>query len=146
MDTYKMVSRISKIFGYGSLFAILLMLVSNTSLVFAGGEGAASTGASGIGSALAGLCDQVKTFLGAAMVLMILLAAITYSVGQIMGAETRARATVWATAMLTGAVIGAIIYIITPYVIQMIIGSGDATGTSVGSGSCTATGAAAADE
>jgi len=37
-----------------------------------------------------------------------------------MGAETRARATVWATAMLTGAIIGAILYVIVPWLIHTI--------------------------
>ena len=39
-----------------------------------------------------------------------------------MGAETRARATVWATAMLTGAIIGAILYVVVPWLIAKIIG------------------------
>src|SRR3989338_9757857 len=113
MDIYKTTLRISRYIGLLTL-TLLLLNISITS----------ANGANGIGDALKGLCKQVKTFLGAAMVLMILLAAITYAVGQVMGAETRARATVWATAMLTGAVIGAIIYIITPYVIKTIIGTG----------------------
>ena len=126
MDMYKIALRISRYIGLLTLTLLLL----NISIL------SANEGATGIGDALKGLCGQVKQFLGAAMVLMILLAAITYAVGQVMGAETRARATVWATAMLTGAVIGAIIYIIAPYVIEKIIGtdgnvtvSADACGT-----------------
>jgi hypothetical protein len=37
-----------------------------------------------------------------------------------MGAETRARATVWATAMFTGALFAGIIYAITPWAISII--------------------------
>ncbi|MBS3068484.1 hypothetical protein J4450_07285 [Candidatus Micrarchaeota archaeon] len=124
MDIYKTTLRISRYIGLLTL-TLLLLNISITS----------ANGANGIGDALKGLCKQVKTFLGAAMVLMILLAAITYAVGQVMGAETRARATVWATAMLTGAVIGAIIYIITPYVIKTIIGTGSGN-VDVGATAC----------
>src|SRR3989338_7341102 len=123
MDIYKTTLRISRYIGLLTL-TLLLLNISITS----------ANGANGIGDALKGLCKQVKTFLGAAMVLMILLAAITYAVGQVMGAETRARATVWATAMLTGAVIGAIIYIIAPYVIEKIIGTGG--NVTVGADAC----------
>ena len=124
MDMYKIALRISRYIGLLTLTLLLL----NISIL------SANAGATGIGDALKGLCGQVKQFLGAAMVLMILLAAITYAVGQVMGAETRARATVWATAMLTGAVIGAIIYIIAPYVIEKIIGTGG--NVTVGADAC----------
>jgi hypothetical protein len=39
----------------------------------------------------------------------------------VLGAETRARASVWATAMLTGAVIGILIYLITPMVLKALL-------------------------
>lgn len=51
------------------------------------------------------------------------------------GAETRARAAVWATAMLTGAVIGIIIYLISPAIIRAFIGSGTRVGSGLGTGS-----------
>ncbi|MBI2080063.1 hypothetical protein HYT84_04825, partial [Candidatus Micrarchaeota archaeon] len=54
--------------------------------------------------------------------LLVVLAAIVYAVGQVMGAETRARASVWATAMFTGAIVGALIYILMPFVLQLLIG------------------------
>lgn len=121
MDVYKVVSRISKFARYG-VFLALVMLFLNISIVSADGD---------IANALLSLCITVRSFLGIAMVLMIILAAVIYAVGQVMGAETRARATVWATAMLTGAVIGAVIYIITPPVVQNISGI-DATVTGTG--------------
>jgi hypothetical protein len=74
-----------------------------------------------LSAALMTLCSMTKTFLGAAALLLIVLAGAVYAIGQIMGAETRARASVWATAMLTGAVIGAIIYIISPFIVAIII-------------------------
>ena len=56
--------------------------------------------------------------------LIIVLAAIVYSIGQITGAETRARASVWATAMIVGALVGFAIYLVVPPVIKALVGSG----------------------
>ena len=120
MNLYKAVSRISKLGKYLGLLSILMLLV-NFSLVWAGDGGGAAGGGT-IATTLANLCKDVKSFLGVGMVLMILLAAVIYAVGQVMGAETRARATVWATAMLTGAIIAAVIYVIAPAIITQISG------------------------
>jgi hypothetical protein len=80
-----------------------------------------SFAASAISSALIQLCSAAKTFLGGAIMIMILLAGATYALGQVLGAETRARASVWATAMMTGALIGALIYLITPVLINALL-------------------------
>ena len=77
--------------------------------------------ASPIGSALRELCNASQLFLGAAIMIMILLAGATYALGQVLGAETRARATVWATAMMTGAIIGALIYLLTPIIVRALL-------------------------
>ncbi|VVC02598.1 Uncharacterised protein [Candidatus Burarchaeum australiense] len=50
---------------------------------------------------------------------MLLIAGLIYAAGQIMGAETRARANVWATALLTGGIIGLLIAASAPYVLQL---------------------------
>jgi hypothetical protein len=55
--------------------------------------------------------------------LMIIFAGVVYAAGQMMGAETRARATVWATAALTGALFGVLIYAIAPAVLTTIYGA-----------------------
>ena len=52
--------------------------------------------------------------------LMIIFAGVIYASGQIMGAETRARANVWATACLTGALIAILIVVIAPSVLGSI--------------------------
>ena len=80
-----------------------------------------SFAASAISSALLELCSAAKTFLGGAIMIMILLAGATYAIGQVLGAETRARASVWATAMLTGALIGALIYVLTPFIVNALL-------------------------
>jgi hypothetical protein len=68
-------------------------------------------------NALRELCDASQMFLGAAIMVLIVLAGATYAIGQVLGAETRARATVWATAMLTGAIIGAVVYLVAPSIL-----------------------------
>jgi len=70
--------------------------------------------------ALSSLCDGIKSLLPVAAMLMIVLAGVIYAAGQIMGAETRARANVWATACLTGALIAVLIAVIAPAVLNTI--------------------------
>ena len=101
---------------YGRYFIVLIVLANLISVSYAGTEIAAS---------LQQLCEYATLFLSAAVIIMIILAGAIYAIGQIMGAETRARASVWATAMLTGAVIGAIIYLVTPYILQTLLGEGE---------------------
>ena len=86
-------------------------------------EHSASSGTSGLGAlvgAMVGLCTQARAMLGVGIMLMIILAGVIYSVGQLLGAETRARATVWATAMLVGALIAALIFVIMPPLLRTI--------------------------
>jgi hypothetical protein len=86
-------------------------------------EHSASSGTGGLGAlinAMVGLCTQARSMLGIGIMLMIILAGVIYSVGQLLGAETRARATVWATAMLLGALIGALIFVIMPPLLRAI--------------------------
>ncbi|MFA6531087.1 MAG: hypothetical protein WCT31_05110 [Candidatus Micrarchaeia archaeon] len=79
-------------------------------------------GASGsIQAALQSLCQLAKNILGTAMMFMVVTSALVYAVGQTMGAETRARASVWATSMFNGAIIAALIYILVPFVINKML-------------------------
>jgi hypothetical protein len=99
-------------------FLILTVLVLNLVPLVA-----ADPNAGNLASALNILCNNARTFLGATAMILVVLAGATYAVGQVLGAETRARAAVWATAMLTGAVIGIVIYIIMPPIIGALMGS-----------------------
>ncbi|MBI5229234.1 hypothetical protein HY991_03925 [Candidatus Micrarchaeota archaeon] len=74
-----------------------------------------------ISKAMGSMCDIVKNALAVGMLLLVVLAAIVYAVGQDMGAETRARASVWATAMFTGALIAALIYILLPNILGFLV-------------------------
>lgn len=74
--------------------------------------------------AINNLCLDAKSLLPVVAMMMIVVAGIIYAAGQIMGAETRARANVWATAALTGALIGILIYAIAPSVLTTIYNNG----------------------
>ena len=73
-------------------------------------------------NALKELCTGLRTLVPVAAMLMVLLASVIYATGQMMGAETRARANVWATSALTGALIGILISVIAPAVLGTIAG------------------------
>jgi len=121
-DLFSAMRTVNKIGRYLPALFLLLNLVS---VVFA-----ADT--SPIVSSLKAVCITSRNVLAVGVMIMVILAAVVYAVGQIMGAETRARATVWGTAMMTGALIGIAIYILVPYIVGAI-----ATGKSTpGAGPC----------
>ena len=65
-------------------------------------------------AAISSLCTGMNSLLPIVGMLMITLAALVYASGQIMGAETRARATVWASACLGGALLAFLIWSVSP--------------------------------
>ncbi|MBI5158870.1 hypothetical protein HY992_02000 [Candidatus Micrarchaeota archaeon] len=65
------------------------------------------------------ICGNVKAIVPVVALLMFIVAGAVYAAGQIMGAETRARANVWATAMLVGGIIGLILAASATYFVQM---------------------------
>jgi hypothetical protein len=77
-----------------------------------------------IKTSLSELCGGLRSLVPIAAMLMVLLAAVIYATGQMMGAETRARANVWATSCLTGALIGIIIASVAPAVLSLMAPSG----------------------
>ena len=105
------------------LLTTLLVIVSLVAVL---------TAQSGLQAAASTLCNQVKGLLGVAMFMMVILAAVVYAIGQIMGAETRARATVWATAMFTGSIVAGIILLVVPIVLQSLLPSDIYEGLSCG--------------
>lgn len=78
---------------------------------------------SALSSALHELCGAVNGLVPVAAMLMVLLASVIYAVGQMMGAETRARANVWATSCLTGAIVGILIATVAPAVLTIMNGN-----------------------
>jgi Na+-driven multidrug efflux pump len=72
--------------------------------------------------ALSSLCTQAKSLLPVTAMLMLIMGGVIYAAGQLLGAETRSRANVWATACLTGALIAILIVVVAPPVLQMMLG------------------------
>ena len=99
----------------------MLLLISNTLLAFYPQEDENPT-ASNIHNAVCVIVDLVKSSMGAVFLVLIVLAAIVYAAGQVMGAETRARANVWATSMFVGAIIGGLIFLIVPLFLSQLLG------------------------
>lgn len=95
---------------------ILVALVLS-SAVFAQLLGDTTTGLIG---GVYDLCDALMSLLPIVAMLMVIVAGVLYAAGQMMGAETRARSNVWATAALTGALIAILIVVIAPPVLKAI--------------------------
>jgi hypothetical protein len=104
------------VFGRALAFAFALSLLMGTAF---------ADPTSQLKAALTDLCVGLRELVPVAAMLMVLLASVIYATGQMMGAETRARANVWATSALTGALIGILISVIAPAVLQIIAGPGN---------------------
>ena len=118
-----MIGNLNKVFSraYKTVFAGSLM---------AGIAAAAPSSATFDMSAnFSALCTNVQSIVPIVAFMMMLLGGVLYAVGQIMGAETRARANVWATAMLTGGIFGLIIAAGAPYVLSFFATSFGSTFT-----------------
>ena len=72
-----------------------------------------------------GMCElarSIKNLLPPLIFLLIITAAIVYAAGQLLSAEMRSRASVWATSMIVGAVIAVIILLVVPIVLKSFAG------------------------
>ncbi|MDE1798173.1 MAG: hypothetical protein KGH63_02095 [Candidatus Micrarchaeota archaeon] len=76
---------------------------------------------------LSDLCGQIQDLIPVTAMLLVITAGVVYSAGQFFGAETRARANVWATSCLTGAIIGIIIAVVAPYILSQLAGGAPIT-------------------
>ena len=80
-----------KLFSLRKWLFHILFLLSITSLFYATDPG------QNFRNAFGSLCKSSLSILAIGAIVLIVLAAIVYAVGQMLGAETRARATVWAS-------------------------------------------------
>jgi len=98
---------------FGVLIAVVMMV---SALGAASGTGPLGS----VYNAVNALCWGLKSMLPIAAMMAIVLAGVIYAAGQMMGAETRARANVWATAALTGALIAIMMAVVGPAVLKII--------------------------
>ena len=93
---------------------------------------AGSSVLTGVYNAMQALCSSLMSLLPIVAMLMIVIAGVIYAAGQMMGAETRARANVWATAALVGAIIAILIVVVAPPVLNIMYnGSGSGISSSI---------------
>ncbi len=97
---------------------IFLTLLMAMSLIFAQGTEDATQRFTGV---FCDLYNFLKSILPVAVVVVIILAGIVFALGQVLGAETRARANVWATNMLIMAIIGVVVVILVPWLIDQLV-------------------------
>ncbi|MEW6529071.1 MAG: hypothetical protein AB1391_04225 [Candidatus Micrarchaeota archaeon] len=97
---------------------IMLMLCMLMSVMFA------QSSSTPLEDMLKDLCLQIKAIVPIMAFLMIVAAGVVYAGGQLLGAETRARASVWATAMFMGAIIGIVIVAIVPGLLEILYPDG----------------------
>ncbi|OIO21346.1 hypothetical protein COV61_01345 [Candidatus Micrarchaeota archaeon CG11_big_fil_rev_8_21_14_0_20_47_5] len=93
-----------------------------TLVLFAGAVFSATT--ADLTSGLSSLCTFINGVIPIIVMLMLVGAGAVYAGGQMMGAETRARANVWATSMLTGALIGIVIVAVAPGILTTMYSGG----------------------
>lgn len=79
-----------------------------------------TSGIPALGVAVKKMCNELVCLLPVLAMLMIIGAGVVYAAGQMMGAETRARANTWATAMLLGALIAILIVEVAPPVLKAL--------------------------
>ncbi len=110
-------------------FGIFIVMTVMVASVFADTSSSTTimTGLANVKDAMSQLCSGLTQMLPVVAMLMIILAGVIYAAGQMMGAETRARTNVWATAALIGALMAILIAVVAPPVLNAI----NTTGTPV---------------
>jgi len=63
---------------------------------------------------LSNIMQQIQSLVPVVALLMFVMAGLIYGIGQVMGAEVRGRAAVWAQALLIGGIIGLMIAALAP--------------------------------
>ncbi|MCX8162957.1 MAG: hypothetical protein N3D10_00175 [Candidatus Micrarchaeota archaeon] len=71
---------------------------------------------------LSQICKKLHDLIPTLAILLVIFGAFVYAAGQIFSAETRAKATAWATSCIAGAIIGILIAQILPSFLGAIIG------------------------
>ncbi len=86
-----------------------------------------TTAQSGVQYGLKQLKETIKGFFGALIAVLIVLAAIAYAAGNMLGSDAGARAKVWGQNLLIGAGISLVVYVVAPMVLNAISPDVDAT-------------------
>ena len=80
-------------------------------------------GVTSLANSVSAFCAGISGILPIAAVLAVFASAVIYIIGQFTGAETRARAVVWATTLFIGALIAILVQVVTPTILSGIYGT-----------------------
>ena len=84
---------------------------------------ASSSGfASGVNSQLIALVEMLRSIVPVIALGLFVFAGIVYAIGQVFDVQTRQKAQAWAMAMIVGGIIGVIIVLISPWLIDFLLG------------------------
>ena len=101
------------------LFIGLLMLAVLVGTVYAQVGGGETQGK--LTMLITSLQTLICQILPMIMLLAVLLAALIYAAGQLAPADMRARFGQWASGLIVGAITAGVIYIVLPYILQMLV-------------------------
>ena len=96
---------------------MLIILLINFGIVFAQANDASAR----FKGVFCNFYDFLKSILPIAVLVVIILAGVVFALGQVLGAETRARANVWATNMIIMAVIGVVVVLLVPWLLDQLV-------------------------
>ena len=102
-------------------FVLMMLIVFASVTVLFTTDTSNDNAISRLGGSAEKLCGSAQNLLKVGIVLMVILGAATYALGQVLSSEIRARATVWATSMFMAALFAAIIYVLVPYIIGFLL-------------------------
>jgi len=95
-------------------------------LVAVMGSAVFATNPSTVGTTIASQLCQLKalivTILPTIALIMILIAGLAYAAGQAFGAETKAKAQGWAMSLLVGGIVGILLVVVAPVLIDAFAG------------------------
>jgi uncharacterized membrane protein len=97
---------------------LILLVLSLASLCLAGGSATTQ-----LQSALCVVYKTVNNILSVFAFALFAMAGAAYAAGQFFGAEIRARAQSWSMSMLTGAIIGILIVVVSKEIIKALLPS-----------------------
>lgn len=100
--------------GIGAVILVLFLFL----LPFFGSDGVITGPVQiDLDAQISSLVDLAETSLLLLIITLVFLSGVVFVLGKLMGAQTRSRANVWATSMLAGALLGAVLYVLLSQVI-----------------------------
>ena len=102
------------------VYMALVVLGFSSIMVSAAG----ATGVTGVTSQICGIVNTIRTVVGVLAIALFIAGGAIYAVAHLLPAagNVRAGAQGWSMAMIVGGVIGLVLVIIAPYIVNMVVG------------------------